>query len=305
MTKGQDWAKITYHRATIKSRRTKIVKDKNGRTKGGIDLDDETIKKYQEQLDVLESKMAKDKEKMTTNERVDNAAEQVIANADVNADKTIECFQQGLSKLAPKKFSHINMWASESNCEEDDNLLTHYERGDDTAPCAKRFKVSDESDSRKLNIPASIEQQSAASSHPSGLAGLLDFNSKSIVHGSDDSDEEEQQDDALLAKIKIHKEQIPKREERSLRMKTELSKQEAPSGPWAVRLPPKTEAEKLSEKKEDMKREYDRRQMQIFRLAQKVKQLDVFSEKYKEFEKQEDLLEWLQDVLEQGSRLRD
>ena len=54
-----------------------------------------------------------------------------------------------------------------------------------------------------------------------------------------------------------------------------------------------------------MKREYDRRQMQIFRLAQKVKQLDVFSEKYKEFEKQEDLLEWLQDVLEQGSRLRD
>ena len=85
MTKGQDWAKITYLRATIKSRRTKIVKDKNGRTKGGIALDDETIKKYQEQLDVLESKMAKDKEKMTTNERVDNAAEQVIANADVNA----------------------------------------------------------------------------------------------------------------------------------------------------------------------------------------------------------------------------
>ena len=90
MTKGQDWAKITYLRATIKSRRTKIVKDKNGRTKGGIALDDETIKKYQEQLDVLESKMAKDKEKMTTNERVDNAAEQVIANADVNADKIIE-----------------------------------------------------------------------------------------------------------------------------------------------------------------------------------------------------------------------
>ena len=34
---------------------------------------------------------------------------------------------------------------------------------------------------------------------------------KSIVHGSDDSDEEEQQDDALLAKIKIHKEQIQKK----------------------------------------------------------------------------------------------
>ena len=115
---------------------------------------------------------------MTTNERVDNAAEQVIANADVNADKIIECFQQGLSKLAPKKFSHINMWASESNREEHGILLTHYtmdERGDDTqstAPCAKRFKVSNESDSRKLNIPASMEQQSAASSHPSGLASI-------------------------------------------------------------------------------------------------------------------------------------
>jgi hypothetical protein len=53
------------------------------------------------------------------------------------------------------------------------------------------------------------------------------------------------------------------------------------------------------ERKEDMKRDYHRRQMQIFRLAEKVKQLDVFSEKYKEFEKQEDLLKWLQDVLEQ------
>ena len=193
----------------------------------------------------------------------------------------------------------------ESNCEEDGILLTHStmetvpEGGDDTqstVPCAKRFKVSDESEQY---IPASMEQQSAASSHPSGLAGLLDFNSKDIVHGCETSDEEEQQDDALLDKIRIHKEQIRKREERSLRLKTELSKQKAPSGPWAVRLPPKTEADKLLEKKEDMKRDYHRRQMQMFRLAEKVKQLDVFSEKYKEFEKQEDLLEWLQDVLEQ------
>ena len=38
--------------------------------------------------------------------------------------------------------------------------------------------------------------------------------------------------------------------------------------------------------------------MQIFKLAHKTKQLDVLHG-YKTFEKQEDLLEWLQDVLEQ------
>ena len=93
--------------------------------------------------------MATNKEKMTTCERVDNAAEQVIANADVNADKIIECFQQGLSKLAPKKFSHINMWASESNREEHGILLTHYtmdERGDDICDisgCSGEGRVTD------------------------------------------------------------------------------------------------------------------------------------------------------------------
>ena len=41
------------------------------------------------------------------------------------------------------------------------------------------------------------------------------------------------------------------------------------------------------------------RKMQIFRLAEKVKQLDVFSEKKKEFDKQGDLSKWLQDVSNQ------
>ena len=132
----------------------------------------------------------------------------------------------------------------------------------------------------------------AASSHTSVPASLLDFNPKNI---SDTSDEEEQAD-AMLAKIKAHKEQIKKREEH---MKNELSKQEPPSAAWAVRLPPKTKAELLMEKEDNMKRERSRRSTQIFELVNKVKQFDVFTSKYNKFEKQEDLLEWLQDVLEQ------
>ena len=82
-------------------------------------------------------------------------------------------------------------------------------------------------------------------------------------------------------------------------MKNELSKQETPSAAWAVRLPPKTKAELLMEKEDNMKRERSRRSTQIFELVNKVKQFDVFTSKYNKFEKQEDLLEWLQDVLEQ------
>ena len=38
---------------------------------------------------------------------------------------------------------------------------------------------------------------------------------------------------------------------------------------------------------------------QVFDLAHKVKQLDVYTSKYKKFDKEEDLLEWLLDVLEE------
>ena len=52
-------------------------------------------------------------------------------------------------------------------------------------------------------------------------------------------------------------------------------------------------------KEEDMKIERSRRSTQIFKLANGVKQFDVLTSTYNKFEKQEDLLEWLQDVLAQ------
>ena len=53
------------------------------------------------------------------------------------------------------------------------------------------------------------------------------------------------------------------------------------------------------EKEEEMKKERSRLPTQLFKLAHQVKQFDVLTSKYKEFDKQEDLLKWLQDVLEQ------
>jgi hypothetical protein len=58
MTRSQDWKKITYLRKTIKERKTKVTKDRNGNPGGGIILTDETIKPYLKQLDDLEGKMA-------------------------------------------------------------------------------------------------------------------------------------------------------------------------------------------------------------------------------------------------------
>ena len=127
----------------------------------------------------------------------------------------------------------------------------------------------------------------------SDLASLLDFNPENISNNSDEEEEKVEQNDARLAKIKTRREQIKKREEN---MKTELSK--TPSKPWAFRLPPKTEAELRMEEEEDAKRERIRLSTQIFKLAHAVKQFDVLHG-YKEFEKQEDLLEWLEDLFEQ------
>ena len=79
-------------------------------------------------------------------------------------------------------------------------------------------------------------------------------------------------------------------------MKKEPSK--PPSTPWGVQLTPKTKAESQMEREEEMKRERSRRYMQIFKLANQVKQMDVLH-KYKEFDTEESLLNWLQDVLEQ------
>ena len=138
---------------------------------------------------------------------------------------------------------------------------------------------------------------SSSSPQNSDLASLLDFSLENISNTSDEEEEEKvEQTAATLAKIKTRREQIKKREEH---MKNELSKQETPSGPCAVRLPPKTKAELLMEKEQDIKRERSRLSTQIFKLAHAVKQFDVLTSKYKEFDKHEDLLEWLQDLLEQ------
>ena len=54
-------------------------------------------------------------------------------------------------------------------------------------------------------------------------------------------------------------------------MKSHLSKQETPSAECAVRLPPKTKAELLMEKEQDIKRERSRLSTQIFKLAHEIK----------------------------------
>ena len=48
-----------------------------------------------------------------------------------------------------------------------------------------------------------------------------------------------------------------------------------------------------------MKNERHQRSTQIFKLAYQGKQFDVLTSKYKEFDKPEDLLEWLQDFVDQ------
>jgi len=149
--------------------------------------------------------------------------------------------------------------------------------------------VSDESPPPK-KMKSSLPQNS-------DLASLLDCNPENISNNSDEEEEQVEQTVAMSDKIKTRREQIKKREEN---MKTELA--QTPSKPWGFRLPPlppKTEAELRMEEEEDAKRERIRLSTQIFKLAHAVKQFDVLTSKYKEFEKQEDLLKWLKDVVEQ------
>ena len=89
---------------------------------------------------------------------------------------------------------------------------------------------------KRMKIPTA----SSSSPQSSDLASLLDLNPENISNNSDEKEEEKvEQDDAMLAKINAHREQIKKREEH---MKNELSKQEVSSGPWSMSLPPKTKA---------------------------------------------------------------
>ena len=116
MTKEQDWSKITYLRKTIKDGRSKITKDRHGNKIGGNALTDIELKPYREKLADLEAKMAKDKERMSTGERVDTGAQEVMAQADSNHEEMKEHvsseLQSFLGKLNPNKFkTKVNKWA--------------------------------------------------------------------------------------------------------------------------------------------------------------------------------------------------
>ena len=82
MGKQQDWKKVTTIRKIVKDMKTKSVKcSRTGDMKGGVILTDETAKPYKEELAKLEAKLAKEKEEMSTGERVDTAAAEVMADA--------------------------------------------------------------------------------------------------------------------------------------------------------------------------------------------------------------------------------
>ena len=113
MGKQQDWKKVSTLRKIVKDMKTKAVKCKRtGNMKGGVILTDEAVKPYMEELANLEAKLAKEKEEMSTGERVDTAAAEVIADAEQNKDEIKEYIAEQFAKLAPKKFTQqINKWA--------------------------------------------------------------------------------------------------------------------------------------------------------------------------------------------------
>ena len=113
MGKQQDWKKVSTLRKIVKDMKTKAVKcSRTGNIKGGVILTDETVKPYMEELANLEAKLAKEKEEMSTGERVDTAAAEVIADAEQNKDEIKQYIAEQFAKLAPKKFTQqINKWA--------------------------------------------------------------------------------------------------------------------------------------------------------------------------------------------------
>ena len=113
MGKQQDWKKVSTLRKIIKDMKTTAVKcSRTGNMKGGVILTDEAVKPYMEELANLEAKLAKEKEEMSTGERVDTAAAEVIADAEQNKDEIKEYIAEQFAKLAPKKFTQqINKWA--------------------------------------------------------------------------------------------------------------------------------------------------------------------------------------------------
>ncbi len=111
MTKQQDWKRKSDLKRIIKNRKTTITKDRHGNPSGGVILDEETIKPYVKKLANLEAQMAANKEAMTTKERVDDAAQEVMADAEQNKNDIISIIDNRFSKAFPKKFLKINKWA--------------------------------------------------------------------------------------------------------------------------------------------------------------------------------------------------
>ena len=105
------WKKAYKVRKIIKDRRTTITKSRNGNTVGGIALDDDTIKPYMKQLADIEAQLKKDKDAMSTKERVDDAAKEVMADAAQNKEDITTTIQDCFAKAFPKKFAKIHKWA--------------------------------------------------------------------------------------------------------------------------------------------------------------------------------------------------
>jgi len=105
------WKKASKVRKIIKDRRTTITKSRNGNTVGGIALDDDTIKPYMKQLADIEAQLKKDKDAMSTKERVDDAAKEVMADAAQNKEDITTTIQDCFAKAFPKKFAKIHKWA--------------------------------------------------------------------------------------------------------------------------------------------------------------------------------------------------
>lgn len=113
MGEQQDWTKATYLRKIIKNMKTQVRKcSRTGNMKGGVILTDETVKPYMEELAKLEAKFAKEKKQMSTGERVDTAAAEVMADAEQNNDEILAKIAEHFAKLAPTKLTQpIHKWA--------------------------------------------------------------------------------------------------------------------------------------------------------------------------------------------------
>ena len=150
MGKQQIWNKITSLRKIIKEKKTRIVKDnRTGKTKGGVILTDETLNPFKDELAALEAKMAKEKKKCASVSEWTLPQEEVMADASQNKEEIKEYIVEQFTKLSPKKFNNVN-------------------KRDNTAPCAKRLKLSGET--KLTPAPLVVEPQTASSSDFSILA---------------------------------------------------------------------------------------------------------------------------------------